>query len=243
MAKNPEEIAQHLVSGLRTALGQRVECAILYGSAARGEYIDGVSDVNVMILLDDIDSAALVAAAPIANKWAREGHTPPLLMERKQWAQAADVFTIELADMKDAHRALHGADCVAGTAIDAPHLRSQAERELRGKLLQLQTGLLMSTSVKDGAGELLKKALPSFTTYLRAVLRLAGVAIPSGTPALIKTGLGLVDAAPEAWLAAWEARLQNKPMRVKLGDSLVEQYHTAAERTAVYVDNLQGVGE
>lgn len=242
MAKTPEQIAQDLVSSMRDALGDRIECAILYGSAARNEYVPAVSDVNVMLLLDDIDTAMLSTAAPVASRWIREGHTPPLILERRQWQRAADVFAIELADMKDAHRALYGADCVAGETIRLADLRSQAERELRGKLLQLQTGMLMAASTPDSMGDLLKKALPSFTTYLRASLRLAARDVPATTPAVIREGLGLVGAKPDAWLAVWEARTQRKPLKLGLKDSIVAEYHSAAERTAEYVDTMREVG-
>src|SRR5687767_5552149 len=179
MAETPKQTAERLVSELRNALGSRIQCAVLYGSAARGEYVAGVSDVNVMVLLDDIDTAVLATAAPIASKWARAGHTPPLIMEAEEWRRATDVFAIELADMRDAHSALFGPDCVEGAAVAPADLRAQAERELRGKLLQLQTGLLMSAGMPGSLGDLLKNALPSFTTYLRAAIRLSGGRVPA----------------------------------------------------------------
>src|SRR5688572_5499286 len=121
-------VAQNLVDELKRAFGAQLECAILYGSVARGEAVPGVSDVNVMILLDDIATGSLEKAAPIARKWVQQGHTPPLILEREQWRRAADVFAIELADMRDAHVTLHGEDCVAGAPIVLTDLRSQAER-------------------------------------------------------------------------------------------------------------------
>ena len=239
MAKSPEDVARQLISSLQEVLQQRLECAVLYGSAARGEYIEGESNVNVMVLLNDIDATTLIAAAPVAQKWAKAGHLPPLILEREQWSRAADVFAIELADMIDAHKSLYGEDCVASAEVKRSDLRMQAERELRGKLLQLQTGMLMSAGAPDALGALFKQALPSFTTYLRAVIRLAGRPVPATTAEVIKEGASIVGTAPDAWLEVWQARTQKKPLRLSLQDSIVDQYHTAAERTAVYVDNLR----
>jgi hypothetical protein len=241
--KEGRALAQQLIDDLKRSFGARLECAILYGSVARNEAIAGLSDVNVMILLDDISPQALEAAAPIARKWIGQGHTPPLILEREQWRRASDVFAIELADMRDAHAALHGADCVAGAPISLTDLRTQAERELRGKLLQLQTGLLMNGSDAAALGELLKKALPSFTTYLRAVLRLAGRPVPGTTPEVIRAGMSAVGGPPDAFIQVWDARVGKQKLKVTLRDRIVEQYHTAAEQTAVFVDNLREVGE
>ncbi|MGH7471239.1 MAG: hypothetical protein ACRENP_25095 [Longimicrobiales bacterium] len=241
--KNGRALAQQLVDSLSKEFGSRLECAVLYGSVARDEAIDGVSDVNVMLLLDDLHAATLGQAAPAAQRWARAGHTPPLIMEREQWARAADVFAIELADMRDAHIVLHGQDCVGTGPIPLADLRIQAERELRGKLLQLQTGMLMSDGDPKQLGELLKEALPSFATYLRAVIRLARQTVPTSMVQVIRQGMQVVGGTPDALLTVWEARVHKQGLRLTLRDPLVENYHAAAEQTADYVDNLREVGE
>jgi hypothetical protein len=240
--KDGRTIAKALVEELRTAYGARLQNATLYGSVARGEAIAGVSDVNVMVLLDDIHPESLALAAPIARRWVKDGNSPPLIMEREQWRRAADVFAIELADMRDARETLHGEDCVAGPPVALADLRTQAERELRGKLLQLQRSLLME-SESAALGELLKKALPSFATYLRAVLRLTARDVPLSTPEVIREGMKVVGGDAHAYLAVWEARTGNQAMRLNLNDPIVRQYHTAAEQTAVFVDHLREVGE
>ena len=141
--KDPKKQAAQLVGQLREIFGDRIESAIIYGSVARDEYIEGVSDINVMILFDQLDATTLAAASPVARRWFRDGHTPPLIIEEEQWRRATDVFAIELADMRDAHIPILGEDVVANEELHLPELRIQAERELRGKLLQLQTGMLM----------------------------------------------------------------------------------------------------
>jgi hypothetical protein len=240
---NGRALAQQLVDSLTKEFGSRLECAVLYGSVARGEAIAGVSDVNVMLLLDDLHAATLAQAAPMAQRWARAGHTPPLILEREQWRRAADVFAIELADMRDAHVVLHGQDCVGQGPVALADLRTQAERELRGKLLHLQTGMLMSDGDPRQLGDLLKKALPSFATYLRAVIRLARQTVPTTTPQVIRQGMQVVGGTADAWLSVWEARVNKQALRLTLRDPLVENYHAAAELTADYVDNLREVGE
>jgi glycosyltransferase involved in cell wall biosynthesis len=39
---------------MRAAVGERLRAALLFGSVARGEWIEGVSDVNVLVLLDQL---------------------------------------------------------------------------------------------------------------------------------------------------------------------------------------------
>ena len=241
--KDGRAIAQELVGSLHKQFGDRLEGAILYGSWARGEAIPGVSDVNVMVLLDDLHAGTLAQVAPIAQRWAKSGQSPPLIMETRQWARAADVFAIELADMRDAHVPLHGDDCVAGLPVAPADLRAQAESELRGKLLQLQRGMVMAEGDPRMLGDLLQKALPSFVTYLRAVIRLARKNVPGDTAQVIRDGLQIVGGTPGAMLDVFESRTRKQALRLTLSDPVVEQYHTSVEQTAAWVDNLREVGE
>ncbi|HSL69384.1 MAG TPA: hypothetical protein VK864_04040, partial [Longimicrobiales bacterium] len=241
--KDGRTIAQQLVDETRAVLGPRLQCGLLYGSYARREAIPGVSDVNVMLLLDNIDPATLAAVAPVVRRWVDSRQTPPLILEREQWRRATDVFAIELSDMRDSHELLYGQDFAAGEVISLNDLRNQAERELRGKLLQLQTGMLVGSGSGDSLGELLKRALPSFTTYLRAVLRLIAHPVPGTTPAVIQEAMTAINGSPDAFLEVWEARSNRQRLKVSLQDSLVHEYHTAAEQTAVFVDHMREVGE
>jgi predicted nucleotidyltransferase len=57
--KQPKTLATSFVEELKGAAGDRLQAATLFGSAARGEWIEGVSDVNVMVLLDTLDAPLL----------------------------------------------------------------------------------------------------------------------------------------------------------------------------------------
>ncbi|HEX6309200.1 MAG TPA: nucleotidyltransferase domain-containing protein [Longimicrobiales bacterium] len=232
---DPRRLAEEFVAALKRELGGRMQSAALFGSAARDEWIEGVSDINVLVLVDDIDAPLLARAAPVA----RDGMTRaimPLVMELAEWRRAADVFSIELADMRDAHGVLHGEDPVAHYAAALPNLRLQAERELRAKLLHLHSGLLLGADDRARLGNLLVRALPSFVTYLRAALRLAARPVPGTTPEVIDQGCGLVGADPDSFLRVHGARTQRESLELDLSDPLADAFNTSAERLAAYID-------
>src|SRR5690606_32602302 len=120
--------------------------------------------------------------------------------------------------------------------IDRAALRLQAEHELRGKILQLRTGLLAAAGAPDRIGDLLIAALPSFATYLRVALRLAGEPVPARMDQVLRAGARLVGADDGGLLAAHAARVEAGALRISLEDPIVESYHGAAERIAAYVD-------
>jgi len=101
---------------------------VLYGSAARADWVPGRSDVNLLVLLDDTSPNALRRLTPAVTAWHTKGFAPPLIMGLDEWQRSADVFPIEIADMQAAHRVLCGADPVQGHVLrKAPDVRDQQE--------------------------------------------------------------------------------------------------------------------
>jgi predicted nucleotidyltransferase len=235
---DPKAMAEAFVTEVRAAVGERLRAALLFGSAARDEWIEGVSDVNVLVLLDELDAALLYAAAPAARHAMEEGVTP-LLMEEEEWRRASDVFAIEVADMQQFGILLLGENPAASAAIEPAALRLQAERELRAKLLHLHGGMLLAASEPDRLAMLFLRALPSFTTYMRTVLRLAGRPVSPGSRSVIQDACEVVGADPAPFIAVLDARTSGDAFSVDLGTgSLADSFNTAASRFATYTDTF-----
>jgi predicted nucleotidyltransferase len=231
----PRQLADAFTAELRDAVGPRLQAAALFGSAARDEWISGVSDINILVLLDALDAALLSRAAPAVRHALQQGITP-LVMELAEWRMAADVFSIELADMKDAGVPLFGDDPAAGAAVQPAILRLQAERELRAKLLHLHGGMIVAADDGERLGQLLVHALPSFVTYLRAALRLAGRPVPRESHAVIEQGCALADADAAPFLTVLDARTAGGQLHTTLSEPLADNFNTAATRLANFID-------
>jgi predicted nucleotidyltransferase len=236
---DPKESARKLVDEWVNLFGGRLRSALLFGSVARGEAVAGVSDINVLLLIDHIDAGTLKQASPATRKWMKTAREAPLLFEADQWVRAADVFAIEIADMRDAHEVLYGTDALEACRADDGALRLQAERELRGKLLQLQTGLLVAADTSADVGTLLMQSLPSFTTYMRTILRLAGESVPARTPDVIRQASAVVGGSADAYQRVWDARRDGKGLKLAVDDGMVDAYYDTAEKMADYVDTLR----
>jgi predicted nucleotidyltransferase len=237
--KDPRVMAESFVTEIRAAAGERLRAALLFGSVARGEWIEDFSDINVLVLLDKLDAALLFAAAPAARHAVENGVTP-LLMEQEEWHRASDVFAIEVADMQQFGIPLFGDNPAGSAAVEPSAMRLQAERELRAKLLHLHGGMLLAASEPERLGMLFLRALPSFTTYMRTVLRLAGRAVPPGSRSVIQEACDLVGADSSPFITVLEARNRQKAFAMDLDTgSLADSFNTAASRFATYTDTFK----
>jgi hypothetical protein len=137
--KVEQRIAQ-VGEALAQALGTRVVCVAVYGSAASDEFSPAHSDVNLLLVLDDVSFAdlRLIGVTMVREAGNELRFASPLVLTPSFLRDARDSFPIELDDIRARHRILAGRDVLADLRVSAESLREQAEREARGKLLRLR---------------------------------------------------------------------------------------------------------
>ena len=165
------EALKNLVDRLHGAARENLESIILYGSAARGDFHDAHSDLNVLCLLRSLRMAELSRVSAVVKWWNSEQHQPaPLFLSAEELRQSADVFAIEILDMQQSHRVLYGADVVASINVPMNLHRVQVEHELRTLLLKLRQHLLRDAGNQQELGTVLAKSFSSVITLLRHTL-------------------------------------------------------------------------
>jgi hypothetical protein len=232
VVQRAEEFAERLAG----VYGDDLVSAVLYGSAARGDYREGVSDLNLLVILRLADVGALRRGAPLAREWAGEGNPPPLLLGEAEWRGSADVFPIEYRDIRDAHVVLRGADPFAGLEIRWSDLRHQCEHELKGKQIQLREQFLLVSEEPERLGALLVHSFPSFLTLFRTLLRLAGDEVPRDSEAVVRGVAGRVGFDPEGLLRIQAARGRPAGFAPAADGVEVVGYLTAIKRSAGWLD-------
>ncbi len=169
---------EKLTQELKQACGENLKSVILYGSAAAGDHTGKCSDYNVLVVTGDLGRDALKAFSKTAKSWARAGNPAPLLFTMERLNKSTDVFPVELLDIKECHRVLHGEDVVSDLDISTANLRLQIEHELRGNLIQLRQQYLLASGNSKQVVNLLVQSLASFLVLFRASLRLFATDIP-----------------------------------------------------------------
>lgn len=186
-----------LVARLKQAAGQNLQAVVLYGSAVDHEFREH-SDLNVLCLLHRLQGTDLEELRPVGLWWWNKGHPPPLVFTLAELRNSADVFAIELLDMKARHRMLAGEDFFAELEVPMALHKMQVEREFRINVIRLRQSLLRSRGRRSELAELLIASASSFGTLFRHALIALGEQAPNlarEAAARLAKLLG-VDAAP-----------------------------------------------
>jgi predicted nucleotidyltransferase len=181
---------------------------VLHGSAARDQYLPGWSDVNLLILLDELGPEVLDRLRPALTRWHADADAVPLLFTRAEWSRAADAYPLEIAEMRTGYRVVRGADPLAETEVRPEELRLALERELRGKLLRLRQGYALHGDRPEALAEGSRQGISSLLVVLRGLMLLVGRTPPPDPSELVSTTGELVGFKPAPLARVVTRRLQ-----------------------------------
>ncbi len=174
-----EQDLTDLVTRLKDAAGSNLISVILYGSAATEEFHEGHSDLNVLCVMQKLGRDDLAKLHAASAWWVKKGHPAPLFFTLDELHHSADVFAIELLDIKAAHRILHGEDVAASLHVPMDLHRLNVERELRNNTLRLRQHYLMHPTDSRRILELMTSSISSFAALFRHALMALGEEPPS----------------------------------------------------------------
>ena len=172
------------------ALGDELVSIILFGSAARGEYLRSRSDINFLVILTDNGIAKLQTLSALTSRWRKRRVATPLFMTAEDIHASLDTFPIEFLNIRRHYQVVYGRDVLAGLEFDHSHLRLQSERELKAKALLLLERFVELDGDTGKIRGLIAESVTAFLSIFRALLYLKGVDSPVGKVELIDAAAG-----------------------------------------------------
>ena len=226
------------VRDVQQALGDGLVGVTVYGSAAAGEWVRGVSDVNTIVVVRAVTSATLDALAACVPAWRRRGFALPLVVEEDFFERGADAFPMELDDARRVHRTLAGPDLLATVRIDRTALRRQCEQEARGKLARLRARYLDVAARPADVEQLLVRSLTSFLVILRHLLHLRGDETAHAYADVLATGERVLGPLPAFRRVLEHRQATGRLARAEIREEFA-RYLADAERIVAAVDTLR----
>jgi len=195
-----------LVKRLKSSAGENLKAVVLYGSAVTGEFAEKHSDINILCLVERASTADLERLHDVAVWWMKQGNAAPVVFTFDELTRSADVFAIELLDMKRHHRMLFGEDFLDQFPVPMQLHRAQVEHELRVNWLRLRQAVLAAPPRKRAHLDIMSSSLPVFGALFRHALIALGHEAPHGKRAAVDGIAALTGADPSAFRAMLEFR-------------------------------------
>ena len=205
------------------------------GSALTPDFNEKRSDVNSLIMLNEMHLSFLRDIAPLGKKFGSKGVAAPILMTPKYVSQSLDVFPMEFLELRMIHKTIYGPDILEGIEIDKILLRLQCEREIKTRLMGLRQGYISVLGNADKVSRILSGSITGCIPIFRAVIYLEGK-----EPPVIKADVisGLAESTGLKTGALSKVLL----LKDKDGDdalSLFEEYYKNLESVSDVINALE----
>jgi hypothetical protein len=181
-----QKLLQTYVKDVKGVFGEQLEGMLLYGSAVRGEFLPGRSNLNILLLVSSYDSAVLKKYGALHRHWSKEQIVVPLFLTEEELHTSAAVFPLEFLEIQEQHRVLGGRDPFIGFHVKTDRLRETVVQGVTSNLLRLRQRYVEGGGSDDATTILLPLSITSTLPLLRGVQRLLGRPVLSHSDAVIK---------------------------------------------------------
>ena len=169
-----QKLLQTYVKEVTGTFGEQMEGLLLYGSAVRGEFIPGRSNLNILLLVSSYDSVVLKQYSALHRRWSKEQIMVPLFLTEEELHLSAAVFPLEFLEIQEQHRVLGGRDPFIGFHVKTDRLRDAVVQGFASHLLRLRQRYVEGGGGAEATTILLLLSITSMLPLLRGVQRLLG---------------------------------------------------------------------
>jgi Nucleotidyltransferase domain len=231
-----EKSLAQLKDRLQAAVGSNLKAIVLFGSAARGEYHEQHSDLNVLCLLGRASAEDIEALHETAAWWEKKKFPAPQIFTLEELRASADIFAIELLDMKAHHKMIYGEDFFAELSVPMQLHRLQVERELRTNWLKLRQGVLLAPQKDSVLMRLMDASVSTFVTLFRHALIVLGENEPAGRREVVAHIASLVAGKPDSFFSILDVREGKRPASEVKARETLHGYLDLVEKVTDEVD-------
>ncbi len=178
MPEQLKKIIKDFTEDINEFFGNEVKSIILYGSAATEEYIPGKSDVNFLVCLSESGIEKINLVSEKVRSWQGQNISVPLFLTTSYIQESLDSFPVEFFNISQTYQVIQGEDILKDLKFNKKDVRLQCERELKGKLLTLRQGYILTRGKRKKMSALINESMVTFTSIFKALLFLKDSEVP-----------------------------------------------------------------
>jgi len=176
LPRGVSKVLDPVLDRLGNTLLDNLYSGVIYGSAVRGDFVDGESDVNLLLVLN---RSTPEAHSAIADALESVAGIEPFVVSRWELPRSRRVFALKFLSIKRHYRVVHGEDPVADFEPEQGLLRFLCEQALRNLRLRLTHAFITFKGDRTRYTRLVIESLAALLTALSDPIRTAGHDVPT----------------------------------------------------------------
>lgn len=228
----------YFIENLKEVFKERLLSVILYGSCAGNACENKFSDINTIVLIDNLLAIDLKKANSALADFMKTKNPLPLFMDKEEWFNSCDVYPIEYSDIQDRYKILYGEDLVKPLVLEKTNLRLQCEHEVKNLLIKLRQNYLANSNNSKEIEKLLRTSSKSFFALFRAVLRLTGGNVSFDHKEAINALAEKIKIKKEVFLKMLDFRTNPKAIAKNEYEIAIQELIDSTDEILKYLDKM-----
>jgi hypothetical protein len=219
--------------------GNKIHSLHITGTAITDDFNEKISDINSLIVLNEMDLKFLALLAPLGKKYGKQKVAAPLIMTPGYITSSLDVFPVEFLNFKRVHSTVFGEDILQNLTIDRMDLRHQCERELKTKLIRLRQGYLSSQGDKTLLMEGLVRSITGYIPLFRGIVLLFGKEPPVVQKEVIEALGRETGVNADVFAKVLKEKHEKIKLTIEELNTIFEEYYAATEKLGAIIDEIK----
>lgn len=165
-----------LTSALQKSLGDDLVSFVIHGSAVRGGYVKGSSDIDGVVVIRQPTVQKLEGIGNALQVARYSAHVECMVLDESEIPRSADVFPLLYEDIASCHHLAHGKDVFSDVKVHPEHRRLRIEQELRELEIRLRRVVTDNAADPENLASALERKVKQLRSPLNALVRLHGKA-------------------------------------------------------------------
>lgn len=210
----------------------------IVGSALTRDFDPKNSDINSVVVLENMNLKFLEFLAPLGKKYGKKRIAAPLIMTPGYIDTSLDVFPIEFFNMHRLHLTIFGIDVFQDLDIKKSDLRRQCEQELKIKLMGLRQGFISAAGNKRILAQSFAESFSGYMPLFKSIILLLGQEPPNDNKAV----LSVLEEVSGVRTAVFKTVLNQKHKKTTTSIEqfiiIFEEYYAAIEKLGEITDEI-----
>ena len=227
------------IDELEDIMPQRVRAVYIYGSGARNLNKENLTNLDLVVVVDDLNGEDIFLCSKASNKWARKKkNKTPIFLDYEEWMSTADIYPLEYSEMKDCSFKVRGENILSELKINKFDLKTQCKQEARKFLMRCRNLYIQTAHLNYDLSNSLCDLVSLFMVIFRTVLRLSRIEVPKDDREIIFIVCELAKLAPEQFIYSLHCKNTNCKLAKNKAVVLLSELHDETTKLLEYIEQL-----
>lgn len=227
------------IDELEDIMPQRIRAVYIYGSGARDLNKENLTNLDLVVVVDDLSGEDIFLCSKASNKWARKKkNKTPIFLDYDEWMSTADVYPMEYSEMKDCSFKVRGENILSSLKINKFDLKTQCKQETRKFLMMCRNLYIQTAHLNYDLSNSICALVSLFMVIFRTLLRLSRIEVPKDDREIIFIVCELAGLLPEQFIYLLHCKNTNCKLVKNKAVVLLSELHDETTKLLEYIEQL-----